>query len=119
MKTLLKVLSVVLIISGIISIILGIIAIASGGGVAVLGLSALTGADTTHTTEDSALAAGLGVVILIGGIIALIGAVFTLITGIFGWKGANGNKGKLKAALVMGWISLGLSIVSLVMTIAD
>ncbi|MCB6203879.1 hypothetical protein [Extibacter muris] len=110
MRTILKVTSVLQIIGGILSIILAVLSIVGGG---------LLGAASSNA---SGLAQSAGVLttgmLMVLGVIVLLGGIFSLVCGLFGLKGSNGSKGKLKAALVLGWISLVLSIVSVIGDIA-
>lgn len=110
MRTILKVTSVLQIIGGILSIILAVLSIVGGG---------LLGAASSNA---SGLAQSAGVLttgmLMVLGAIVLLGGIFSLVCGLFGLKGSNGFKGKLKAALVLGWISLVLSIVSVIVDIA-
>ena len=104
MKTILKLTSVLQIISGALSIITGVLLLAGGG---LLGAASTNAAGDTQTA--GVMLTGMALV-LAAAVVA--GGIFSLICGIFGLKGAKGNQGKLKAALVLGWISLVLCAVS-------
>lgn len=110
MRTILKVTSVLQIIGGILSIILAVLSIVGGG---------LLGAASSNA---SGLAQSAGVLttgmLMILGVVVLLGGIFSLVCGLFGLKGSNGDKRKLKTALVLGWISLALSIISVIGDIA-
>lgn len=110
MRTILKVTSVLQIIGGILSIILAVLSIVGGG---------LLGAASSNA---SGLAQSAGVLttgmLMVLGVIVLLGGIFSLVCGLFGLKGSNGDKRKLKTALVLGWISLALSIISVIGDIA-
>ena len=110
MRTILKVTSVLQIIGGILSIILAVLSIVGGG---------LLGAASSNA---SGLAQSAGVLttgmLMVLGVTVLLGGIFSLVCGLFGLKGSNGDKRKLKTALVLGWISLALSIISVIGDIA-
>ena len=110
MRTILKVTSVLQIIGGVLSIILAVLSIVGGG---------LLGAASSNA---SGLAQSAGVLttgmLMVLGVIVLLGGIFSLVCGLFGLKGSNGDKRKLKTALVLGWISLALSIISVIGDIA-
>ena len=114
MRTLLKVLSILLIIGAAISIVLGVVTIGGGGVIAGLGGYGYMGL----TADESFGAALVGGVAVVMGIFLILSAAFNLITGIFGIIGANGGTGKLKAALVMGWISLVLSVIGAIVSLS-
>ena len=106
MKTILKLTSILQIISGALSIIMGVVLLAGGG---------LLGAASTNASGDTqtagAMLTGMAVVLAVA---VAAGGIFSLICGIFGLKGAKGDQRKLKTALVLGWISLVLCVVSAV-----
>ena len=114
MRTFLKVLSILLIIGAAISIVLGVVTIGGGGVIAGLG-----GYGNMGLTADESFGAALvGGVAVVMGIFLILSAAFNLITGIFGSIGANGGTGKLKAALVLGWISLVLSVIGAIVSLS-
>ncbi|MDD3222305.1 MAG: hypothetical protein EOM34_04450 [Clostridia bacterium] len=109
MKTALKVTSVLQIISGILGII-GAILLFLGGG--LLGAASMDAVGASQST--GMVLTGMALVLAI---VALFSGIFSLVCGIKGYKGANGDLGKLKTALVLGWISLVLCIISAISTL--
>ncbi|MEG2188188.1 MAG: hypothetical protein RR085_12765 [Clostridia bacterium] len=112
MRTFLKVLSVLLIIGAILVMVMGILGFVSGGVFTGAGFS------NSFDQETGMGFAAVGIVAIFASILAILMGVFDLLTGIFGFKGANGNTGKLKVALVLNWISVGLSLVRVIVAIS-
>lgn len=105
MKVLLKVLSVLMDIAGVIQIIGAIVCILlSGFGMAGLMASGGVGIG----------ALAVGVAGGVAGVVCLISGIFDLACGICGYKGANGDRKRLNIALVLGIIALVFSIINMI-----
>ena len=102
-KQVLKITSILNIISGGLGIAFGIIALAAGGFAAAGG----AGSDLAET----------GAIAILIGVFAVCAYLFDLILGILGVKAANGN-GQIKAVWTMSLIALVLSAISLISSIA-
>ncbi|MEG0271007.1 MAG: hypothetical protein RR821_12220 [Clostridia bacterium] len=112
MRTFLKVLSVLLIVGAVLVMVMGLLGFVGGGVFTGAGFS-------NYFEQDTGMGvAAMGIVAIFAGILAILMGVFDLLTGIFGFKGANGNTSKLKVALVLNWISVGLSVVRVIMAIS-
>lgn len=103
MKKLLKGLSVLEIVIGVLGIVVGIAALAVGG---------LMGAAAELPIEQQATVA-----MNVSAVLCIISGIFNLACGICGLKGAKGDIKKLNAAVVLGWIGLISAVVSAVLTL--
>ena len=110
MKTILKITSVLQIISGVLTILLAIFSFIGGGLIGAFGTEASSVSQAANTI--------ITVVTLAFGLVLLFTGIFNLVCGIMGWKGAKGAVEKLKTALVLGWISLVLSAGSTIFNLA-
>lgn len=104
MKKMLKGLSILELVIGILSLVVGIAALALGG---------LMDSAVSVPAEQQAL-----VSMKVSAVLGIISGLFNLECGIFGLKGANGDQGKLSAAVKFGWIGLIAALVSGVLTLA-
>lgn len=102
MKSLLKPLSILQIILGILSIIGAVLILVGGNYVNSI---AQNGGEKT-----------LGALFIAIGIITVVSGLFNLACGLCGLKGANGNEKKLNTAIKLGWVGLVMAILSLITT---
>lgn len=102
MKSLLKPLSILQIILGVLSLIGAVLVFIGGNYINSI-------AQTGNETE-------LGALFIASGIIALVSGLFNFACGLCGLKGANGNAKKLNTAIKLGWVGFVMAILSLAMT---
>jgi hypothetical protein len=112
-STLLKVVSIIMIVFAGLAIIAGILFLAGGGIAATSGAttSTLDLNGTTYTGTEAAIGSGI-IVGLLGGVMLFSGIV-DLVIGIVGVK-ASGENGKHTAALVLGIIGVICAAISLI-----
>lgn len=103
MKKLLKVLSILELIIGILGLIVSILALTAGG--------LISGVAELPVEQEVAI------VMIVSAVMGLISGAFNCGCGICGLKGANGNVGKISAAVVLGWIGLISAVISGVLTL--
>ena len=104
MRKMLKVLSVLEIVLG---LLCGVIAVAG------LALGGLIGGAAELSAEQQVV-----ILVKVSSAVGLVSALFNLACGFSGWKGANGDEKKLSQTVVLGWVGLIAGAVSAVMTIA-
>lgn len=103
MKKLLKGLSVLQIVIGVLGVVTAIASLALGGWI---------GGEVKLYAEQQALIA-----MKVTAVIGLISAVFNFACGYCGFKGANGDHKKLSAAVKLGFIGLAAALVSGMLTL--
>lgn len=103
MKKLLKVLSVVEIILGILCAVVAVAGLVMGG---------LLSGGAELPLEQQALT-----LVKVSAVFGLVSALFNLICGVCGLQGANGNGAKLSTAVKLGWISVVIGVVSGVLSV--
>lgn len=103
MRKLLKVLSVLEMVLG---LLCGVIAVAG------MVLGGLIGGAAELPVEHQAV-----ILVKVSSTVGLVSALFNMACGFSGWKGANGDEKKLSQAVALGWIGLIAGAVSAVMTI--
>lgn len=103
-RSLLKLLSVFLIVIAVLMVVLSILTMTGGTMLSSLGLQA-----TPETPDDQAtqeMVFGFGVMAIVFGVIILLVGIFELCTGILGFRGAQGNPRSAGKAKVMGAIAM-------------
>lgn len=103
MKKILKGLSVLQIVIGILGMAVAI---------ATLALGKLMDSEAEMTMQQQALTA-----MMVSAVLGMVSSVFNFGCGYCGLKGAGGNLKKLSAAIRMGWLGLAAAIVSGVLTL--
>lgn len=103
MRKMLKVLSVLEIVLG---LLCGVIAVAG------LALGGVIGGAAELPIEHQA-----AILVKVSSAVGLLSALFNLVCGFSGWKGANGDEKKLSRAVALGWLGLIAGAVSAVMII--
>lgn len=103
MKKLLKVLSVVEIILGVLCAVVAVAGLVMGG---------LLSGGAELPLERQALT-----LVKVSAVFGLISALFNLICGACGLQGANGNTQKLSSAVKLGWVSVVIGVVSGVLSV--
>ena len=109
-KMFLKVVGILLIIGGALSILMAILAIAGGG---LLGAAAIGSGGNDAATAGVALGGGI---LIIAGIVALIGGVFNLVSGILGVKNCDKPE-KAKSCFTLGIIMVVFAALNLILNI--
>lgn len=118
-STLLKVVSIIMIVFAGLAIIAGILFLA-GGGIAATSGATTTGTldinGTTYTGAEAAIGSGI-IVGMLGGLM-LFSGIIDLVIGIVGVK-ASGENGKHTAAFVLGIIGVICAAISLIFGVAN